>query len=205
MKYGLLQTKPYSKPCDDHTFLIPSSCHPTHCIRNIPYSTAIRIYKIASESNEYLKTKSEFSTYFKARGYSIGVIEEAFSKVESKERKVYYQVKEPGKELHSKDEKTYRVIPLVADFNPGLPNIGRILNSHKHILRMDAELCKAINPDGIFASFRGAKTIHDMLVHSRLKPTNGNHSLETKQSEDDPIGSCKSCRSKCDLCKNFLK
>ena len=34
---NLLQTKPYSKPCDEHTYLVSSSCHPTHNIRNIPY------------------------------------------------------------------------------------------------------------------------------------------------------------------------
>ena len=39
-KDGKLHTMTYSKPCDDHKFLVPNSCHPTHNIRNIPYSTA---------------------------------------------------------------------------------------------------------------------------------------------------------------------
>ena len=30
------QTKPYSKACDEHTYLVPTSCHPAHNIRNIP-------------------------------------------------------------------------------------------------------------------------------------------------------------------------
>ena len=36
-----LLTKPYSKACDEHTYLVPTSCHPAHNIRNIPYSTAM--------------------------------------------------------------------------------------------------------------------------------------------------------------------
>ena len=32
---NILQTKPYSKPCDEHTYLVPFSCHPIHNIRNI--------------------------------------------------------------------------------------------------------------------------------------------------------------------------
>ena len=40
---NILQTKPYSKPCDEHTYLVPFSCHPIHNIRNIPYSTQGRI------------------------------------------------------------------------------------------------------------------------------------------------------------------
>ena len=33
IKNGNLCTKSYSKPCDSHAFLIPSSCHPTHTIK----------------------------------------------------------------------------------------------------------------------------------------------------------------------------
>ena len=133
-------------------------------LRNIPYSTALRIYKNTSELAEYHKSKADYTDFLKARGYSIDIITEAFRKVESKPRENYIQ---SGTGKKSKQEDA-RVIPLVTDFNPGLPNIGRVLNLYKHILRLDPELCKAVNPDGIFASFRGAKTIHDKLVHSRL-------------------------------------
>ena len=36
----ILHTRPFSKPCDTHTYLIPFSCHATHNLRNIPYSVA---------------------------------------------------------------------------------------------------------------------------------------------------------------------
>ena len=68
------------------------------------------------------------------------------------------------------------MIPRVADFNPGLPDIGMGLNSHYHTLKLSPELSKAVKPDGIFASIRSAKTLHDKLVHGRLpvevKPDN---------------------------------
>ena len=202
---GKLQTKPYSKPCDDHAFLVPSSCHPAHTLRNIPYSTALRIFKIASEPSEFVKAKADYTEYLKARGYSIPAIEEAFGKAESKDRKSLYQVRKPDENLLQGNTKT-RVIPLVADFNPGLPNIGRILNTHKHILKLDTELCKAINLDGIFASFRGANTIHDKLVHSRLPLIVENQpSAEPEELEIDPNHGCNRCKNKCDLCKNYLK
>ena len=35
-KNGMLHTKPYSKPCDNHQYLSPLSCHPYHNIANIP-------------------------------------------------------------------------------------------------------------------------------------------------------------------------
>ena len=64
-----------------------------------------------------------------------------------------------------KSEVKNRVFPFVTDFNLGLPNIGAIL---KQILSLDSELCKVINPDNIFPSYRGTKTIKDLFVHSKL-------------------------------------
>ena len=49
---NILQTKPYSKPCDEHTYLVPFSCHhtqQTHNIINIPHNTVHTIDKIALE------------------------------------------------------------------------------------------------------------------------------------------------------------
>ncbi len=205
-KNGILHTKPYSKPCDDHSFLIPSSCHPSHTIRNIPYSTATRIYKIASEKIEYDKAKIDYEEHLKARGYCSKIIDEAFSKAETKERCEYFQVS-AGKK--TSNEKGTCPVPLVTDFNPALPNIGRILNKHKHILRMDHDLMKAVDPDDIFASFRGAKTLHDMLVHSRLAPSEEKECSPNETShervEGESSGGCFPCEKKCDLCNNFLK
>ena len=195
MKANTLHTKPYSKPCDDHAFVIPSSCHPDHTLRNIPYSTALRIYKIASDPEDYAQAKAQYTHYLEARGYSTKVIHEAFSKVESKPRNRYF-----WKDLDSKEEAD-RVFPLVTDFNPGLPNIGKILNKHKHIIELDQALTKVINPKGIFASFRGAKTIHDMLVHSKLTPAQEQH----ENVMETAVGGCEPCAKRCDLCKNFLK
>jgi len=206
MKAGQLHTKPYSKPCDDHAFLVPTSCHPTHTIKNIPYSTALRIFKLTSEHDEYIQARAQYTSYLVARGYSNSLINQAFDKVETKSRLSYYQ-----QQRHKEDDSSKgRLIPLVTDFNPGLPNIGRILNSHKHILRLDLELCKVIDPDGIFTSFRGTKTLHEILIHSKLPPVEepavedpGHASPDT--AEDSDSGGCFPCAKKCDLCKNFLK
>ena len=33
----------YSKPTDKRLYLSPSSCHPKHCVKSIPFSQAIRV------------------------------------------------------------------------------------------------------------------------------------------------------------------
>ena len=50
---GLIQTKSHSKPCDTHAFLVPTSCHPTHQIENIPYSIANKVYSVCSTDHDY--------------------------------------------------------------------------------------------------------------------------------------------------------
>ena len=62
----------------------------------------------------------------------------------------------------------------MADFIPELPNIGGILNKHRHILFLDKELCKVMNPSKNVASYRGAKTLKDSLIHSKLPSLNDN-------------------------------
>ena len=169
-KDGILHTKVYSKPCDDHTFLVPSSCHPTHTLNNIPKSTAHRIYRLTSEKCEYEKSKLEYSTYLKERGYNPDKIAEEFTKIESKNRLDLIGYNQTNNENHI--EKG-RVFPLVTPFNPSFPNVAAVLNEHKHIFELDKELKTIIKPENIFASFQGNPTILDLLVHSKLPQLTG--------------------------------
>ena len=133
-----------------HTYLVPTSCHPAHNIKNIPYSIGHTIYRIASEKHKYESSKANYIDYFTARGYSSEVIQESFNQLEINDRMSYLKPK-----LKASTNK--RIFPLVADFNAGLPNIGGILNEHRHILFLDKEVCKVINPSKKLASYRGAK------------------------------------------------
>ena len=48
VKEGNMTTDVYSKPTEKHQYLSPSSCHPKHCFKTIPFSQAIRIKRICS-------------------------------------------------------------------------------------------------------------------------------------------------------------
>ena len=78
-------------------------------------------------------------------------------------------------EPKSEHEAKKRIFPIVTDFNPGLPNIGAILSRHKYILSLDSDLGKLLKTDNIFASYRGTKTIKDIIIHS--KPVTNNNEV----------------------------
>ena len=56
LKNRQISTDLYKKPRDKNQYLLPSSVHLFHCMKNIPFSLAMRIIKICSEAtNRYLQ------------------------------------------------------------------------------------------------------------------------------------------------------
>ena len=50
---GKLITDLHVRQTDSHQYLDPSSCHPYHCTKSIPYSQALRINRICSENSSF--------------------------------------------------------------------------------------------------------------------------------------------------------
>ena len=76
----------YTKPTDSHQYLLPTSCHPPHCSKNIPYSLALRIRRICSDDETFEKRSKDLSEQLKQRGYQKQVIDQAIEKVRHMER-----------------------------------------------------------------------------------------------------------------------
>ena len=205
-----LQTTLYSKPSDTHAYLVPTSCHPTHIVRNIPYGVAIRCKRICSEASEFEKHTVQFMNFFESRGYNRDFIQKEFQRANLKSREslldmdidIDVNIPDTVDNVNNVDAEnifvdnfnTSRNFPLVVDYNPKLPNISEILNKYKYILDLDPELKNVINRDKIFGSFRKCKTLGDILICSRYP--------KIRHSIADYKGSV-SC-SRCTLCKNYL-
>ena len=210
-KNGKLETRTYCKPSDAHSYLLPQSCHPTHIAENIPYGVAHRVFKNCSEEEEYLKCKIEFSKYLEDRNYNKDLIHKSFEKVELLKRDNMI-----SKNLSSSNSKnSERCFPLVCDFDPNLPPIGKIVNKNKFILGLDPLLKSVIHPSKVFVSYRGNKTIKETLVPSKLSEdrkyhedsnvmalnsTTENVALPTNIEE----GGCYHCNSRCKACRLYI-
>ena len=210
----VVQTKLYSKASDTHCYLTPTSCHKSHVLKNIPYGVARRVRQNNSEDTNFLEQKEVFTQYLLDRWYHSSLIENAFNKFSDlANRKDLYSLKE-------KNDKTTCLIPMVMDQNPALPNMGSIIHRYKHLLNLDPALKKLVRPESVFVSHRKNRTIGDMLVHNKYRPS-GSQSRDAEREttayqipEADPLpmvavqgtedAGCCAC-GKCYVCKqNFL-
>jgi hypothetical protein len=94
---------------------------------------------------------------------------------------------------YTKREKII-LFPLVVDFNPRLPDIGKILKKHFHLIQDSSELQEIFPPRSIIPSFRRPKTIKEIISTKRRQET----------SEDQSPKGCYKCGRKCDFCNNYM-
>ena len=66
---GELKTDLFVKPTDTHQFLDPTSSHPYHCKKGIPYSQALRLNRICSDNENFDKRCNDLEKWLMERGY----------------------------------------------------------------------------------------------------------------------------------------
>ena len=79
IKKGKFSTDLYRKPTDRCQYLLPSSCHPSHIVKNIPFNLAYRILRICSEN--LTKRLEELKNLLISREYRKKSVEDAISRV----------------------------------------------------------------------------------------------------------------------------
>ena len=80
LKNGSLTTALYVKPTDTHQYLAANSCHPRHCKTAIPFSQALRMRRICSSDEDFLKRTSELKTHLAHRGYVPSFVQEQINR-----------------------------------------------------------------------------------------------------------------------------
>ena len=81
VREGKLITDLYGKQTDSHQYLNPSSCHPYHYAKSIPYSQALRINQICSENVSFDLWCNELEECLIKRNYNPTVLRKQILKV----------------------------------------------------------------------------------------------------------------------------
>ena len=99
-------------------YLLTSSCHPSHIFSNIPYSLALRIVRICSESETRDMRLSELKQMLLERDYKTKIIDAAIEKAKKIPRSEALKRVERSK-------STDRAV-FVVRYDPHLPDINNI-------------------------------------------------------------------------------
>jgi hypothetical protein len=169
----------YRKPTDKVQYLLPSSCHPSHIFKSIPYSLALRLVRICSTKELLNKRLEELKTL--SRKYSKNIINSAFTKIKTLDR---------NKLLERRQNKTNNRVVLAITFNPKLPSVSQIIKKHWKSLTKDP-LMKKVFPLPPMLAFKQPPNLRKMLVRAKLP---------TENQAKRKLKGIKPCNEPCNLC-----
>ena len=171
---GFIQTDVYSKPTDSHLYLPPSSAHPKHAFRAIPYGVATRLQRNCCQQSFLAERTTEYKGYLMNQGYPSKLVDDQFRKASTISRSDLIRTRSRSKR---------KLFPFVTTLNPNLPDVGRIIRKHRVILESNPKLKELFPPNSIIASFRRSKSLKELLAPSRYGPN-------TEREESVEVGGC---------------
>ena len=173
----------YTKPTDTHQYLVPKSCHPKHCCKNVPYSLALRLKRICSDSDTFESRARELTDHLCKGGYQKQAISFAIERARQKKTKdlLFYRPKSDSS-----------VLPFVLTYHPDLPKVRNKINKHWTIIESSSTLSEVFTERATMA-YRRPKSLRNPLVRAKLKPD---------MHDDEPLGETRPCgKAKCKTCK----
>ena len=147
---GFIRTDLYKKENRRVAYLMPSSAHPGHVTRNIPYSLAYRIRRICW-SEELLETRlTELCTDLVSRSYRRRSILDSFERVRQVPRA------EAIKRMH-RDRETNQRVRFIVKYDPRLPDIRSTLLRSWKVMTEDKEM-KRVFPNPPMVCYQKVKS-----------------------------------------------
>ena len=173
----------FVKPTDTHQLLDPSSSHPYHCKKGIPYSQALRLNRICSDNESFNKRCNDLEGWLMERGYNGKMIRKQILRAREHSRK---DLLEREKTETSEPNLTFNIT-----YYPVFQKIRNALQELHLLLAPDKEH-KKVFPNVAVVGFRSGKSLKDYLVRATLPKAN-----ET--------GRCEPCGKKICLVCNSIR
>ena len=148
LKDNRIETTLYSKPTDKHTYLLPSSCHPPHTFKGVPYSQALRV-TVAYVLN--LRRKKNIKQHLLQWQYPEQLLVTQITKAKQHDKNTLLTYKQ--------QRKNHRV-PIVVTYNPAFNQIKSIIHKHMQIIDSDPQLSQVFDSPPM-AAFRRPCNIRD--------------------------------------------
>jgi hypothetical protein len=191
---GKLVTNLYTKPTDSHNYLLFTSSHPTHIKKAIPYSQFLRVRRICTNIEDFVKNCENLKQHFHRRGYPQELVEQSYKRAFEKSRDslLHPQIK------HSQEEKTSDDHFLITTYSPGLTTPRDIVNKNWPLLGTSNTTMELYDSRVIHGN-RRCKNLSSILVRARVPD------LVSKppREPDTPLNPCTT--KKCNYCPRLNK
>ena len=168
-----LKTRLFIKPTDTRSLLHSSSFHPSHTIRSVVYSQALRYRLIITDDKILFDELGELKQTLISRGYECTLINEMFQKalrftqreLLEPRNKRYFTIKNNHMRRRTKNIK--HLLPFIIPYHPKFLQLKQILHSLWDIIQKDDEL-QYVFPSEPFLVFTRNKNLQDMLIRTKL-------------------------------------
>ena len=142
-----------------HQFLDPTSCHPYHCKKGIPYSQALRLNRICSDNKTVDRRCNDLEKWLMERGYNEKMIRK---QILSGQEYSTNDLLEKEKQQMPEKKLTFNIA-----YYPAFQNVRKIMEELRLLLTLNKEHRKVF-PDMPVVGFRNGKRLKDYLVKVKL-------------------------------------
>jgi peptide-methionine (R)-S-oxide reductase len=182
-----IKTDLYRKETDKVQYLLPSSCHPSHTFKSVPYSLALRLVRICSDKEDLQKRFKELEEMLISRNYNKNIIKNSIEKASQLDRS----------EIIKKVVKTPsdRVV-LALTYHPKLPSVSNIIKKHWPTMSKDQNT-KEMFPLPPMIAFKQSPNLKSKLCQAKLP--------NSRQRQQRLLTGIKPCNKPCGICPYILK
>ena len=175
----------FTKPTDTHQYLLPSSDHPPHVHRHLPFGLGMRLRAIVSDDANLEDRLAELTGFLKARGYSEDLVKSQLTKVHSIPRSQTLS----SSRRHTKDNNNR--IPLVCRWNSHLSPLDKLLRESFPILQSNPHLRNTF--DLPLVAYKRPRNLRDLLTSRPRADPNGPSKDRQNGTFPCEVARCKTC------------
>ena len=158
-KDSILDISTHFKPTDNFQYTHYTSCHAPGMKKGFIKGEALRLLRTHSSETKFEENICNFKLNLRVRGYQNYLVNKVLAEV---------KFTNGMSALEQRPQRVQsRLMPLVTQYNPSMPNLKNILMSKWHLIQ-NQPLLREIYREPPFISYRKGKSLKDILVRAKL-------------------------------------
>ena len=190
LKGRKLETTLYTKPTDSHNYINYASCHQKSCRDGIPYGQFLRLKRICSTEEEFVRNSKSLAFYFHKADYPLDLIQKSFERAYAQDRQMLIT---PKSDTTIVDGEKKDGLFLITTHHPTFHEVNNIVTSNLDLLDRSSST-RPIVQTQITRGFRRCKNLRDILVRAKITPLPATNSKTATFANECKRTHCIYCR-----------